>query len=406
MMRRGGTPSPWIERAGCAAVWGYSAAHFIKTGVLFAMTNFFGDFLSNFPSGRIAAWCGRSDFYVGTLAERWNPIPSWGFGPVFHLVTLPLFAFPSLQEAYRIWLAVNAVLLLAAGGVLYRVAFPQRRTLATLTLCGFAMLNYYPLYEALIQRTIEIFEFLLVVTAMALYARRRDAAAGSLVGCAAMTKFLPGILVPYFLLKRRWRAAGWALAVIAALALLAQATLGWQHNFIVNYLLDGDIAYHGDLRTQSVVGIVYRTLTSLGIQGSWIGIGKALIVCCAMALAWLMVRFRTRGEWTLEWSLLMVAMVMLLPHSQNYYLLFLLIPYTVLLGRLLEERLPAAWGVWWGASFLLTGWPIPLSLMDRLLGRSFADLLFSYSIPGVGVALLVALLVMALYKTAAPVAEG
>ena len=380
-----------------AVIWAYSGLHFLKTGVSFALHNYYGDFLANFPAHAIAA-CVNPDLFSGSLAEQWLPPPRWGYGPGMHLVTLPLLFLPTLRDAYLVWLFVNYVFLAVGCWLLFRLAFQGSMTLPKVTMFGFLVLNYYPLYEALIQRNIEIFEFLLIVGAMTQFSQRGDAIAGSLVGFAAMTKFLPGIFVPYFVLKGRWRATWAAVVVIGILGVLAQVTLGWEHNWVFIQLWKGSYLEYS--LNQAVSGAVLRLARLAGLQDYGIALSRAILLILAMALAWVLVRFRSGGNWKIEWSLLIVAMIMLPPHSQNYYLTFLLIPYAMLLG-MVNDGVLQGWPskALIATSFVLTGWPIPLSLLDRALGRPAGDLLLSLSVSAVGVALLVVVLIRALWET-------
>lgn len=59
----------------------------------------------------------------------------------------------------------------------------------------------------------------LIVTAWYLLERGRDTAAGCALGLAILIKLLPGVLLVFLLLKRRWHAAGAAAAVIVVLGL-------------------------------------------------------------------------------------------------------------------------------------------------------------------------------------------
>lgn len=383
------------------AVWAYSAVHFLKTGVLFALQNQSGDFLASFPAYPIVSWINRTDLYFGGIVRQWCPYPRWGYGPGMHLVTFPLLFLPSLPDIYRIWLFINYGFIAVGCWLLYRIAFPGPTGPAYVTMFGFLVLNYYPLYEALIQRNIEIFELFLIVGAMTLYARRRDALAGGLVGFAAMTKFLPGIFVPYFVLKGRWRAAWTALVVIGIVAILTQVTLGWEYNrTLVNLRAGG---YSESPLNQSVSGPMLRVARWAGLQSYGIPLSRAIIVILVGVLCWVMFRFREVGNWKIEWSLLVVAMIMLLPHNENHYLTFLLIPYAVLLG-MLREGLVRGWQskALIAVSFILTGWPIPLSLLDRVFAIRTAELFLRLSVPVWGVGLLVVVLIKTLWETSVP----
>lgn len=381
---------------GCLIAWGYSLGHFFKTGVLYALTNSWGDFLFNFPAAPIAAWANRFSWYADGPIHTYHPSPQWSYGPFFNLVTLPLLLFESLTEAYRVLLVVNYGFLVLSGWLLYRLAIATRVTLVPVTIFGFLLLNYFPLYEALIQRNIEIFELLLIVWAMTLYARRRDARVGVLIGVAAMTKILPGIFVPYLALKRRWRAFWAAVIVMGVIGILTQPLLGWQHSWVVKA---AGRLYTTSHLNQAVSGPVIRLAGTLGVPEYGVPISLALIAILAILLCWVMWRFRHHEHWKLEWSLLLVAMIMLPQYNQNYYLTFLLVPYAVLLGMVLRQEAGRPSKAVLGISFFLTGWPIPLSLVDRVLGPLSIERLLAASISFWGVALLVFMLVRALRAT-------
>jgi len=69
----------------------------------------------------------------------------------------------------------------------------------------------------------------LIVAAWFLAWRGREWMAGAVLGLATLIKLLPGLLLVFFLLKRRWRVAGAALAVAVICGLgMPLATLGWE----------------------------------------------------------------------------------------------------------------------------------------------------------------------------------
>ena len=381
------------QRLVVAAAWTYSVVRFVKSGGFLTSTLGASDFFSMFPAPAVAAWAGRASVYAGSLAEQWLPAPRWGYGPIFNLVTLPLLIFGELATMYRVWLFVCHLFFLLALFLLYRETLGTRVTVGRVTLAGVLALNYYPLLEGLAQCNIEVFELLLVAAAMNCYARRRDAWAGTLVGIAAMTKFLPGVLVPYFLLKRRWRAFASSVIVILAIGLAAQFTLGWQNNWVVIQLLQG--SYLDTQLNQAVSGAVLRLAAFLHQSALGLRISQLLIVAFAMALAWFLWRRRASTDWQIEWSILLVASVMMPPHNQNYYLLLLLVPYFVLLGRRLADPvLDRRRALLLVLSWFLTAWPLPLSLVGRLVGTPLlAERLLYWSVSLWGVLLLVYLLV-------------
>lgn len=101
----------------------------------------------------------------------------------------------------------------------------------------------------------------LVVTTWFLVERGREWGAGVTLGLATLIKLLPGVLILFFLLKRRWRVAGAAGAVTVVFGLgLPLATLGWEqtvssHKRFCERVLRGHSAYQTILSEQPAKAI-------------------------------------------------------------------------------------------------------------------------------------------------------
>jgi hypothetical protein len=400
--------------AGVVFAWIYTAAHFLLTGIKQPLGNFYGDFLASFPSWRVSALLGRLNLYRGSLAELWatkfgGPHPLWHYGPVEHLVTLPLFAFSNLRSAYLAWLIVNYAFLIGVLALAFRIFESGRSKWAWRSIVTIAILNYGPMYEALTQRTIEIFELLLIFAAFALMLRRRETASGIAIGAAIMTKFLPLIFVPYFVVKRRVRPLASSIVVVALIAIATEAILGWRYSGVMVQLRGGGLIY--SVLDQSLAGMIIRLLvwTRSSIPpGTLI---RGTIVIALVALSWLFVRVRDcAGSEDLEWSTLLVAMVLLPPHNEQYYFIFLLFPYLALLAREMRPGIAghhaARW--WLAVSFFLTATVVPLSILSRLTGRNIFAAYLELGIPFAGAAILAAICVRTLLRECAapPPAAG
>jgi len=367
-------------------LWGtavlYSLLHFAFTGVLQPLRNFYGDFLASFPSWKIAQLTGRLDLYRGSLSERWGPPPIWHYGPVEHIITLPLFAFSSLRTAYVAWLIVNYVFVAAAAIIAAWIIDDGRPSARTSLIVGIGFANFNPLFEALTQRTIEVFELPILLLAFLLYRKMRDRGTGTLLGIAAMSKFLPLVFLPWLALRKRWRAFVAAVVVILSIVIVTQYALGWQNSGIILQLIHG---VHVDTDTnQSISGLLIR-LTSWSQEEIAVAT-LAICVACWNAL-WSLFFPRTTSHCDdFEFSILTLAMVLLIPHNEQYYFVLLLIPYTLMYARYRAKwnrrLLPLI------LSFVTIAAPVPLSLLARVTGLNVMQLYLHWCIPLAGAVIL------------------
>lgn len=295
-------------------------------------------------------------------------------------MTLPLFAFDHLRTAYVAWLFVTYGFLLVS--LLFAASVFELHDARWIALL--AALNFVPLYEALTQRNIEIFEMTLIFAAFALLRAGRLGAAGVIIGFAAMTKFLPLIFVPYFAVKRMWRALVGSLAAIVSIAVAAEFVLGWRNSGTLIQLRKG-----GFLRSalnQSLSGMIIRLLAWTHSSLSAAILSRIAIAVGLAALSWLFVKLRgCRDIEDLEWAMLIAAMVLLPPHNQQYYFVLLLFPFLALLARGRD--------LWWlTLAFLLVGAPVPFTLLGPNAFRTYLQA----GIPFIGAAILAILCVRAL----------
>jgi hypothetical protein len=375
--------------------WIYTAVHFVSSGVRQPLANFTGDFLASFPAWQLCVLFGRLDLFEGSLARYWaiekfgGEHPLWHYGPVQHLVTLPLYAFPDLHSAYTVWLAANYGFLFAILVLASRVFDCGRAKWIWCSIVALAVLNYGPLYEALTQRNIEIFELLLIFVAFALGQKHRETGAGIAIGLAAMTKFLPLIFLPHLVLKRRFHALAASMMAIVPLAVAAQLVLDWRYSGILIQLQRG--SFIDTELNQSLSGMIIRLLKWTRSSLSTETMSRAAIAFALLGVCWLLFRAREcRSMDDLEWSTLIVAMVLLPPHNQQYYFVLLLFPYLALLARELRpDALAHRARRWWLAmSFVLTGTVVPWSVLSRLTGANVFYAYLEYGVPFLGAAIL------------------
>lgn len=363
----------------------YSGVHFFQTGVISAWVNISGDFLFAWPGYYVAAW-NPAIFRQVAL-----PAPLWNYGPVLHMLYLPFTFLSDLRTAYRGILFVSYAYVLVSFLITYCANLRLPRTIGPLILLIFIWANFFPLYEALLQRNIELVELLLVAFGYAMYMRQRDGLAGAALGAAAMAKFLPGIFFPYFVWKRRWRCVRGFLVVTIPVALVTQMTLGWEHN-VVWMILGGGIG-RADPHNQALSGVFLRMGPLIDPTLNWATVSLLAMGVVSLLCLLVLWKYGRLGSERWEWSLLVIMMILLVPQAHPYYHVFLLVPFSFLAEEASWARLSRVELVAVVVAFLLIAFPLPLSPFEvlnpaRPRGWHLMEYLLHLSLPIVGASIL------------------
>lgn len=393
----------WAALAGLALV--YSVAHFVQTGLWQAWQVNGGDALSVFPGPLVAR---RFDLFAETPAMRMGP--SWNYGPVMQFVTYPLGFFPPLERASHIWLVANYALLGVSFAVWFREFDDQRIRWALLVLMAVVWLNYFPLLQAISGREVEILELAAISLSFLALRRGRDVLGGGLLGIAVMTKFLPAIFLPYLAIKRRWRALGACVVIIAVIAIAAQATLGFERSLtfsLASRAADwSGCAFPVHAENQSLVDVVQRMFTTgidpaspfvdLRYERVTRVLGTSLQGLLLVAMFWVLWRRRRADVCAWEFSLLLIVMILVPPWNNLYYLVFLVVPFSYACVHVLRSWRMAPVGslcVALACAYAASGYVLPMSVLGRLAGLpsvEMRNLLGHLSLAGIGTLLLLA----------------
>ncbi|MBI3636442.1 MAG: DUF2029 domain-containing protein [Candidatus Rokubacteria bacterium] len=370
----------------------YSVAHFAVTGIAGAVRVMGNDILSAFPGPLIA---GR-EAWADTIALLFPP-GTWNYGPVAQFWTYPLGIFRSVPNAMLALLLINYVLLGVSFAIWLAELARGRDRARTCAVMLVVWLNYFPLLTAITGREIEIFEFFLLSVAFHYLRRGGETVAGALVGLATMTKFLPGLFVPYLLLKRRWRAATAAVVMIAVTALAAQWLLDFRKS--ITFTLSGEVKASSVIardhpENQALTNVVQRELLRLSATvrtSKLVGnVLQGLVGGLALLAMWRR-RHVAVGVW--DYSIMLMTMIIVPPWSNVYYLMFLVVPFSAAFVWL-TDRSGSRWHLATVViAYLMSGYMVPFSVLGAPLGLSAIDVRFllgSLSLPGIGLLLLYA----------------
>ena len=101
-----------------------------------------------------------------------------------------------------------------------------------------------------------------MIAALLLFKAQRPLLAGTLLGIWIPVKYIPAILLVYFVVKREWRVVVAAVVTACIVVAASIATLGWEiHREYLSSVLGGHLA--GELTLQSPFSPVFQSFSSL-----------------------------------------------------------------------------------------------------------------------------------------------
>jgi hypothetical protein len=193
------------------------------------------DFTQDYVAGQalrqgrtIYAPFGQDDLTAEKLGTANPLLTPDGFAnnhPPFDAVLFLPMTFLPYDVAIYLWSVFSVVLYCVTIWIILRELKIELATHWKVLLAGLA-LCWYPFQAHIALGQISLLVIVCLVWCWALLRRGRDLPAGVLLGIACLIKLFPGVIVVYLLLRRRWRAAGAAIATLAAGGLLTLAVVG------------------------------------------------------------------------------------------------------------------------------------------------------------------------------------
>jgi len=215
----------------------------------------------------------------------------------------------------------------------------------------------------------------LMAGAMRAMERERDATAGLLIAAATLLRAYPLLLVGYFLIRRKWRAVGFATAGIAAGVLVTFAALGSTQtlSFVHGTLGVTDYAVVKRVDDLSLGPFVSRmfwafTGTAPGSSSDWAR--RAAIAIADLVVLGVTIRAtlasvdRGDADWRI-YSLWIATAIVLTPVGWHHYLVLLTIPFVQLVASAAQGR-SSSRAIWMAAlSWFLSA--VSLRVFNRFL---------------------------------------
>jgi hypothetical protein len=307
-----------------------------------------GDFSAYYTGA--AALASGDRLYAGALAWRDagfavnfpGPAPSAGnpyaYAPAFALTLIPLTAV-QFQPASLIWYALIVVSVVGIAYTLARLLLPgdTRRVVMTAMGIGGLLALFQPVRSILFTGQIDTMLLLLLTLTLAAFTLRKDMLAAVLLALAITIKPTLGVFVLYFLWKRAYRAAFVCCAVAGTLLIAPFLILGLDalSDFLAVLQYWTSPAFGASPVNQSPAGLFLRVFT----PNAWtvpfvdapqlVTLGRVLVAGVTLLTLMTLVpraRATTPTQSALEFGLVVVAMLLAGPVSQDNHYVFLVIP--------------------------------------------------------------------------------
>ena len=351
-----------------------------------------GDFAGYVAAGN-AVLEGR-DLYLDTPPG----VNTWP--PFFSVVSVPFALLDRVSPylARSIWLTLTWASLLWALALIARLVYGKRlafrRSEDALDIASPELLVPFALTLPYILNNFELLQincilFALVLWGLLLQAEGRETAGGFAIGAAAAMKVMAIAFLPYFLYRKRWRAAFWLAAATVVFFLSPALILGWAKFLKDVALWPGALhASWGSGNAQQSVYAMWDRILGYGyvpfaVPGTFLlplsGARSAKVaweITCAVAAVLGAIAFRGTprpdSRWAqVEWAVVFVAATVLSPLMRKHYLVVLLIPNALL------------YSAWRSASFdprdrralggvLFASFALSVPTLHDLIGKSLA----------------------------------
>ena len=314
-------------------------------------------------------------------------ITPYKYSSMFALLVSPL-AFVSIHAASLIFFAINFWLLVAVFIVIKRMIGRQKFSLwqqialyALPALCASRFI-----IQVFDSGQVNILSLALVVFGFYLLYKGKDIPAAALLGLSVMIKYMPIIILPYLLARKKYKAACFMVVFIAlycmvpALYVGASMQIGYLKSwlpFISDTSFDKGSWY--DPENQSLYSMAIRYL-SFDYPGSIafakLTFGPCIAIGAALAAAlYVLILLPSRREQTppvVDVSLLLLCLALFNPNAWNHNFVMMIAGYMVVAGYLISVRfkdIPVL--VLTVASFALSSW-VKKGIVGRELDMFFA----------------------------------
>lgn len=291
--------------------------------------------------------------YRGGIKRNAHPPPSV-------LISLP-WGVLGYRQAMMAWNLFSLLLLAPTLWLILRPAGLNLNPWMTLPIICITLVSN-ALAQQINQGQWNLVLLFLLTAAWSAQRRQRDVWGGVALGTAISIKLIPGFLLLYFLVQRRWTAIVATAATVVVWFVLSGLTLGWD--------CIGDYAFHvlpsvdkfRDFWPNASLAGFWAKLFD-GASGRvvpiaklpWLSHGLTLLTSCATVglTAWIGLKAKSLAQRDVAWAAAIVAMMLVSPVTWDHYFLMLGLPLLIFWKRSTDDSWSARLLVLWGAFSLI-----------------------------------------------------
>lgn len=304
----------------------------------------------------------RGDIYADYTPEGITPFK---YSPFFALLVSPLGLLP-IKPAAAVFFLINFLATVALFWLALKLSGEGFSWRAKTVICLLAVaLTGRFIILVWDSGQVPIMITGLVLASLYFFSKGKDVPAAGLLAASILFKYLPALFIPYFLARRRFKAAGLTALFVCAWLLLPMLYSGFSRNLeylsswlpsIVSTSLD-QLSYY-DFKNQSIFSLALRTAyaTPYGMNIFNLGFRAALWLGYALALGLYLLALlpgKHKHE-RIDFALLVAFIPLFNPNAWMVNFVSLAFPCVILLAYLRKERLKDIFViVCLAASFLL-----------------------------------------------------